>query len=377
MKTKRIISVIFIVIVSVLSFALPAGASWYDDVSGGTYKTISGNPFVADTFYGVDALYSTDSKVYQCNELINRFYKQAYGMNIFAGGQYGILSYNDNYTFKKLSLTDTPKTGDIIYASSENKNGNGVHWALVKSYNNGVITMFEQNVIWQGKAGIDRKLKWPSDGKGYTVYTPVGKNGHSDPVLKKANITSDTTAATNYTYPKEVVESLNGKTTTTTTKPETSATTTTKPTTTKPATTEPATTKPTTTKKETTSAVSKTEKDTTKNSTSSTTGASKTTSKSTTAKPAATTKKVTTTKQKSTESTTVITTSEETTEFTAVLTTVSETRVYTEAETEETETIQANESESSTPRTVLICEVAAVACMTAGAAVVLIKKRKK
>lgn len=376
MKTKRIISVIFIVIVSVLSFALPAGASWYDDVSGGTYKTISGNPFVADTFYGVDALYSTDSKVYQCNELVNRFYKQAYGMNIFAGSQYGILSYNDNYTFRKLSLTDTPKTGDIIYASSENKNGNGVHWALVKSYNNGVITMFEQNVIWQGKAGIDRKLKWPSDGKGYTVYTPVGKNGHSDPVLKKANITSDTTAATNYTYPKEVVESLNGKTTTTT-KPETSATTTTKPTTTKPATTEPATTKPTTTKKETTSEVSKTEKDTTKNSTSSTTGASKSTSKSTTAKPAVTTKKVTTTKQKSTESTTVITTSEETTEFTAVLTTVSETRVYTEAETEEAEMNSSDESENTTAKTVLVCAVAAVACMTAGAAVVLIKKRKK
>lgn len=375
MKTKRIISVIFTVIVSVLSFALPAGASWYDEVSGGTYKTISGSLFVADTFYGVDALYSENSKVYQCNELVNRFYEQAYGIDIFAGGQYGILSFDDNYTFKKLSLTDTPKTGDIIYASSENRNGNGVHWALVKSYKNGVITMFEQNVVWQGKAGIDRKLKWPGDGKGYTVYTPVGKNGHSDPVLKQANITSDTTAATNYTYPKEVVESLNGKTTTAA-KPETSATTTTKPTTTKPTTTEPATTKPTTEKTDKTSAASKTEKDTTKNSTSSTTGVSKSTAKSTTAK-TVTTKKVTTTKQKSTESTTVITTSEETTEFTAVLTTVSETRVYTESEIEEVETNSADESENTTARTVLICAVAAVACLTAGAVVVLIKKKRK
>ena len=382
MKVKRIISVIFAAAFALI-FAVSSSASLYDCVSGGKYKEITGDPFVADTFYGVDALYSTKSKVYQCNELVNRFYKQAYGMNIFAGGQFGVLSYSDNYTFVKLTKNDTPKAGDIIYASAENRNGSGVHWALVKSYSSGVITMFEQNVVWSGKAGIDRKLKWPPGENDYVIYTPVGKNGHSDPVLKQANIDSETTAATNFTYPKEVLATANGSTTTapSTTKPTTEKTTTT--TTVKPtATTKPTTTaKPTTTVPETT-APAKTEAASEKTEvTSSAKASSATPTASTTA--VKTTKKVTATAVTSkalTSSTTAPSSfSEASTEIsTEAFSTVIQTRVYEESE-EYISSAESAEEENAInkPKTVLIAAVAVTACLVCGAAAILIKKKSK
>lgn len=179
---KKITAVILAILVCIpfATGASAASSSWYDDISGGTYKTITSSPFVADTFCGVDAIYDLTSSKYKCNELVNRFYEQAYGLSIFAGLESGPIMYSAGYEF----VTPTePKTGDIVFTTEAmRKPGAGPHWGIVKSYSNGVITLFEQNVVYQGKAGIDRQLRYPSNY--YYLYTPVAKAGYPAPEIK-------------------------------------------------------------------------------------------------------------------------------------------------------------------------------------------------
>lgn len=180
-----------------LAVSAAAASSWYDEVSGGTYKTITGSPFVADKFYGVEARYDLLSAKYQCNELVNRFYEQAYGLSIFAGLPSGPIMYTTGYEFVTPSV---PKTGDIVFTTEEmRKPGAGPHWGIVKSYSNGKITLFEQNVVYQGKAGIDRQLNWPSDY--YYLYTPVAKEGYAAPTLKEYTGSQTTDPGTGTTDP--------------------------------------------------------------------------------------------------------------------------------------------------------------------------------
>lgn len=227
MRFRKLVSVLFCIIIAVSGLVTTAYADWYDDVkSGCTWVEIEGDEFVVDTFCGVEARYNESDYYYQCNELIMRFYREAYGLEVMAYMNTGLIMLTEGYGFVE---AEAPKKGDIIYVTAAMRDSGSDHWAIVKDYSNGYITMFEQNVLWEGKGAKNRQIKWPSDS--YYLLTPVSLGSAPDPVLK--GIEEETTVTT----------TKKPTTTTTTTK---ATTTTTKPTTTKPTTTA-TTAKPTTT----------------------------------------------------------------------------------------------------------------------------------
>ena len=261
MKIKKTAIAVLCAVLLFVSGAVPdAFADWYDDISSGTYVEIKGKNFVADTFYGVKALYNKGGPTLYCNELVIRFYKEAYGLDISAGRD-GISMKTEGYKFV---TPKTAKPGDVVYVSAEMR-GTSDHWAIVKYNKGNYLVLFEQNVVHNGSAGVERRLKYPSDS--YKLYTPVSTGDKPAPVLKNASEAPQTTEKTTVTTTETTTEptpvtttkptTTTTKPTTTTTKPTTTTTTTTtttKPTTTttKPTTTKPVTTKPTTTKPSTT-----------------------------------------------------------------------------------------------------------------------------
>lgn len=254
---KTAVAMLCAVLLFVSGIVPNAFANWYDDISGGRYVEIKGKNCAVDYFCGVPALYNEGGTIY-CNELVERFYREAYNLDVDAGTS-GIKMNTEGYKFVKPS---TPKPGDVVYVSAAQR-GTYDHWAIVRSYNGTHLTLFEQNVKNGGQAVVGRQLKYPSDS--YNIYTPVSKGDKPDPVLKgysssettttsedKSSSTTVTTTTTT-TKPTTTTTTTKPTTTTTTTKP-TTTTTTTKPTTTttRPTTTKPTTTKPTTTKATTT-----------------------------------------------------------------------------------------------------------------------------
>lgn len=178
MKKKiKYISVVATALLLAAAISVSSFANWYDDVSGGTYKEIKGKGFVADTFCGVDALYNENDSYYQCNELIMRFYREAFGLEVLAYANTGLVMLTEGYAFES---TSEPKKGDVVYCTAAMRGSSSDHWAIVKDYSDGKLTLFEQNVVWEGKAGVGRRLKYPSDS--YYLYTPVGLGGNADPV---------------------------------------------------------------------------------------------------------------------------------------------------------------------------------------------------
>lgn len=242
MKFKKAALAMLCAVLLFVSGIVPnAFADWYDDISSGRYVEIKGNNYAVDTFYGVDALYNKSGSTYYCNELVIRFYKEAYGLSISAGTS-GISMKTEGYKFV---TPETPKAGDVVYVSASMRGGTSDHWAIVKSYNGSSLTLFEQNVKSGGQAIVDRQLKYPS--KSYHLYTPVSTGDKPAPALGGSKNEETTKPSTTESTTATTTEAA----TTTTTKPVTT-TTTTKPTTTKPTTTKATTTKPTTTKPTTT-----------------------------------------------------------------------------------------------------------------------------
>lgn len=241
---KAALAMLCAVLLFVSGIVPDAFADWYDDISSGRYVEIKGNNYAVDTFNGVDALYNKSGSTYYCNELVIRFYKEAYGLSVSAGTS-GISMNTEGYKFV---TPETPKAGDVVYVSASMRGGTSDHWAIVKSYNGSSLTLFEQNVKSGGQAIVDRQLKYPSNS--YHLYTPVSTGEKPAPTLggsKNEETTKPlTTESTSVT--------TTAATTATTTKPVTTTTTTTAPTTTKPTTTKPTTTKITTTKPTTTRA---------------------------------------------------------------------------------------------------------------------------
>ncbi len=240
---KTAVAMLCAVLLFVSGIVPDAFANWYDDISGGRYVEIKGKNCAVDYFCGVPALYNEGGTIY-CNELVERFYRKAYNLDVDAGTS-GIKMKTEGYKFVTPS---TPKPGDVVYVSAAQR-GTYDHWAIVKSYNGTHLTLFEQNVKSGGQAVVGRQLKYPSNS--YNIYTPVSEGEKPDPVLKGSSggetTTKESTATTTETTTKPTTTTTKPTTTTTTTKP-TTTTTTTKPTTTKPTTTKPTTTKPTTTK---------------------------------------------------------------------------------------------------------------------------------
>lgn len=237
MGIKKISCIILCIVVLLLSVIPLSFADWYDDVkSGCTWVEIKGDSFVADTFCSVDALYSENSYYYQCNELIMRFYKEAYGLDVLAYSNTGLIAMTEGYKFVEAK---TPKKGDVIFVSAAMRNSSSDHWAIVKDYSGGYITMFEQNVVWDGKAAVNRQIKYPSDS--YCLFTLTDENGNSVPlpngVEKETTVPATTarptttksrvttTAKVKETTTKKATKTAPTVKTTATTLPETTQTT--------------------------------------------------------------------------------------------------------------------------------------------------------
>lgn len=259
MNLKRTAFALLVTVLIIIVGTFPkASADWYDDIQSGYSVKIVGQNFVADTFCGVNAYYNeTDNSVYHCGELVERFYKEAYGLDVsISRSEPRIIMNTTGYKFIN---PKTAKAGDVVFVSAEMR-GTHDHWAIVKYRTDGYLVLFEQNVVYNGTAGVERKLKYPSDS--YIVFSPVSEGEKPEPVLKNSGTSSQTSAVAETTAKETSPESTTLKPTT---KPTTTAkpTTTVKPTTAKPTTTvKPTTTKPTTTKpttqKQTTVAVSET-----------------------------------------------------------------------------------------------------------------------
>ncbi len=326
--------------------------TWYDEVSGGSYAPIVGEPYVADTFCGVQSLYSLTTAKYQCNELIMRFYKQAYSLDVMAYMNIGLVMLTEGYEFVNPAQ---PKKGDIIYSPAKFRNNKSDHWAIVKDYSAGKITLFEQNVMWNGKAGTGRKLNFPSDQ--YYLYTPVAKAGYPDPVLKGAGSEPETTVTETVT-----------ETTATTTQPTTEAGTWRKYTGTQPE----------------TSVTEKTEAETvkvnepvTEPSSEAKTREPETTRPSTTAAPV-TARVLTTVATTSAPAETSAEETESTYSGVSETETFTEEETFSETETEtEPETEQAPQKRSPAAKGVLIGAAAAAVAACGGIAAVIIKKKKE
>lgn len=250
---KKLLCITGIFVILASSFALCAfAANWDNEVTNGTYSLITGEPYVADKFCGVEARYSLVSPYYQCNELVMRFYKEAYNLDVIAVPESlgGLYMGTTGYEFKQ---TDTPKPGDVVYAPSRLRGGSGDHWAIIKSVDNGKAVLFEQNVGHGGKAGTGRVMTYPSNN--CYIYTPVAKAGYSAPVLKNAPAVP-TTAAPATAAPTTAAATTAAATTAapTTAAATTAAATTAAPATAAPTTAAPATSAPTTAAPATTAA---------------------------------------------------------------------------------------------------------------------------
>ena len=254
MNLKRKAVIMLCTLLIIVSGAVPkAFADWYDDIESGYSVEIVGQNFVASTFWGVKAYYNeTGNSVYHCGELVERFYREVYGLDVeIRSTEPRLRINNEGY---KIVTTKTAKPGDVVFVSAAMR-GTYDHWAIVKSVEDGYLVLFEQNVVYNGSAGVDRRLKYPSDS--YIIFTVVTDDGKPAPTLGTQGVASQTTtSATEKQTEPTTKEETTTKVTTTAKPTTTKAVTTTKVTTTaKPVTTKAttvATTKPTTAKAVTT-----------------------------------------------------------------------------------------------------------------------------
>lgn len=142
------------------------------------YVEIQGEGFVADTFCGVEALYNETGRTLFCNELIERFYSSVYGVTMYTNNGDMTVTSPAGYHFER---TADPQPGDIAYASAEARERYGNHYAIVRAADRaaGTVTLFEQNWVWDGKAGVGRVI--PYDGDCYDFYTMVSSEGRVAP----------------------------------------------------------------------------------------------------------------------------------------------------------------------------------------------------
>lgn len=131
-----------------------------------TYVPITEDGFVADTMDGVDAVYNRSGGP-DCADLVARYYAAVYGVTVQLGSAPIVVSGEGRF-----EEVDVPQRGDVLYASAEVR-GSGTHYALCKSVDTaaGTVTLFEQNWVWNGQAGIDRVIPLESC---YTYYTLRG-----------------------------------------------------------------------------------------------------------------------------------------------------------------------------------------------------------
>lgn len=152
------------------ALALPAAAA--EVTLDCTYIPITSENFVADTMNGVPAYYNLNGPTYYCSELIPRYFQEVYGLDVHCAEGSLTVRNNDDYYFVK---TDNPQPGDVLYGSAASRGKGYSHWAIVKENNGDSLTLFEQNWRWNGQAGVDRVLEFPTTA--YECYTLVSRSG--------------------------------------------------------------------------------------------------------------------------------------------------------------------------------------------------------
>ena len=166
-------------LVLLITCALPVGAyASGEGTQDCTYVPITSDGFVADTLNGVEARYNKFGNTIYCVELIDRYYREVYGMDIRTSGSAPVVLGNDTFYFEK---TNDPKTGDIMFGSAAARSKSYNHWSLVKSTTETSITCFEQNWTWNGQAGIDRIIDYPTSY--YEFYTLKSTDGSTPKVI--------------------------------------------------------------------------------------------------------------------------------------------------------------------------------------------------
>ncbi len=170
---KKTIRITALLLALVLAFPCAALAGENEDIVSCSWVTIKNSAgFSHDEIDGVKAY-----PYNQCNDLVIRYYEEVYGVDMWVGidppvafpsddpfaWMFGVPSEYDFYI-----ISGNPRRGDVVYWSPEKRNKDYAHSALVKSYENGVITLIEQNWNSGGKAAFERKVAYPSSD--YDVY---------------------------------------------------------------------------------------------------------------------------------------------------------------------------------------------------------------
>ena len=152
------------------SLVLPVSAA--EGTIDCTYVPITGDGFVADTMNGVEARYNLYGPTLYCVELIVRYYQEVYGLEIRCSDSGPAVLNNSDLYFEK---TTDPQPGDVMFGSAAARGKSYNHWALVKANNGDSLTLFEQNWRWNGQAGINREISYPTDC--YEIYTLKSRSG--------------------------------------------------------------------------------------------------------------------------------------------------------------------------------------------------------
>lgn len=158
-------------------FMTAAQAAESEDMLSITYVAIAYNGIAVDSLNGVEAYYNRYSPNFQCTEYVTRYYDEVYGVVVNTTGS-GPDSGSEGYQFE---LAEEPKAGDIVFAAAGLRGKSYNHWAIVKNYQDGIITLIEQNWRWNGQAGVERQMVYPS--QYYEIYTLTDDTGRPVPTL--------------------------------------------------------------------------------------------------------------------------------------------------------------------------------------------------
>lgn len=161
---KRICAGLLALLLCLTAWSVTALAS--DTTLDVRYIPITEDGFIADTMDGVDAIYNLWGGP-DCADLVIRYYDAVFGVDVQLGGV-PVVTGGEGW----FEETDVPQRGDILYASAAAR-GNSTHYALCKFVDEaaGTVTLFEQNWVWNGQAGVDRVIPLDSC---YTYYTLRG-----------------------------------------------------------------------------------------------------------------------------------------------------------------------------------------------------------
>ena len=175
MKFRTVFVRLVVLILCVMTLSACLQASAIEKSLNIDFVKITGDGFVADTFNGVEARYNLYGRTIYCNELVERYYKEVYGITVRCTNSGPEVVGNDAYRFVK---TDIPHPGDIMFGSARARRTGWNHWAICRDMDTktGIVTMFEQNWVWNGKAGTNRTVSF-AEGcyAAYALVTDYGR----------------------------------------------------------------------------------------------------------------------------------------------------------------------------------------------------------